>query len=57
MTAVETVAPDPSAEACKRLDWRFSPKRVVSTPAQPREFTRSAAGASTASLCYRIGHN
>jgi len=57
LTVVETAAPELSAEACKFLDWRFTPKRVVPKPAKPQEFTRSAAGTATASLFARIGHN
>jgi len=57
VTAVATAAPELSAEACKWLDWRLTPKRVVPTPAQPQEFTRSAAGTATASLFARNGHN
>jgi len=57
VTAVETAAKELSAEACKRLDWRFTHKGVVPTPAQPQEFTRSAAGTATASLFARNGHN
>jgi len=57
VTAVATAAPELSAEACKWLDWSFTPKRVVPTPAQPQEFTRSAPGTATASLFARNGHN
>jgi len=57
VTAVATAAPELSAEACKWLDWRFTPKRVVPTPAQPQDFTRSAAGPATASLFFRNGHD
>jgi len=34
VTAVATAAPELSAEACKWLDWSFTPKRVIPTPAQ-----------------------
>ena len=47
VTAVATAAPELSAEACKWIDWRCTPKRVDPTPAQPQEFTRSAAGTVT----------
>jgi len=57
VTAVETAAPELSTEACKWLDCRFKPQRVVPTPAQPQELTRSAAGTPTASCFSRNGHN
>jgi len=57
VTAVATAAPDFSAEACKWLDWRLTPNRLVPTPSQPQEITRSAAVTATASLFARNGHN
>jgi len=57
VTAVATAAPDFSAEACKWLDWRLTPSRLVPTPSQPQEFTLSAAVTTTASLFARNGHN
>jgi len=57
VTAVAPAAPELRAEACKWLDWSFTPKPVVPTRAQPQEFTRSAAGTATASLFARNGHH
>jgi len=57
VTAVAAAAPEPSAEACKWLEWRFTPKHVVPTPAQPQEFTRSEAGTAAASLFSRNDHD